>query len=219
MAASFFRFGKRTPAKPKLPVFQYSLSEIPLFSSLGPAELKLIENKIRRVEHKKGDNVYRAGEEADAFYIILSGRFQVVNPKGSILATLSHGDYFGESSLLLSRPHSATIEAKNDGLVLKINKEDFVTLLNAIPSLSVHLSRTLGHRLTRGTARAEVVEAKILSLLSVGVEREKSIFAWNLSALLAQGKKKKVLLVGFEDGSENRFRDRSSAVFILSDIH
>lgn len=218
MAAGFFRFGKKSPPKAKLPVFQYSLSEIPLFSSLGPSELKLIEEKIRRVEYKKGDSVYRVGEEADAFYIILSGRFRVLNPRGTVLATLSHGDYFGESSLLLSRPHSATVEAKNDGLVLKITKDDFVKLLSAIPSLSVHLSRTLGHRLTRGISRTEVAEAKILSLLNVGAEREKMVFARNLSASLAYGKKK-VLLVGFENEAQSRFQDQGVPPLEFSDAH
>ncbi|MBI4395326.1 MAG: cyclic nucleotide-binding domain-containing protein, partial [Candidatus Omnitrophica bacterium] len=163
MAFSFFQFWRKPETKSKIP-----FSEIPLFSALGPAELELIESKVRRVEYKKGDIVYRIGEKAEAFYIILLGRFRIIGPKGETLIVLSQGDYFGESSILLGRNHSATIEAKNDGLILKIEKKDFQNLLGEIPSLSIHLSRTLGHRLTRGATRSEISKTKILSICDYG---------------------------------------------------
>ena len=84
MAFSFFQFWKKAEPKSKIPI-----SEISLFSQLGPAELELIESKIRRVEYKKGDVVYRIGEKAEAFYMIVLGRFRVVGPKGEILTILS----------------------------------------------------------------------------------------------------------------------------------
>src|SRR3990167_190953 len=167
MAFNFIQFWRKPEAKGKIP-----FSEIPLFSALGPAELELIESKVRRMEYKKGDIVYRIGEKAEAFYIILLGRFRIIGPKGDTITILSQGDYFGESSILLGRDHSATVEAKNDGLILKIDKKDFQNLLSEIPSLALHLSRTLGHRLTAGTTRTEVSKVKIVSFSSYELECE-----------------------------------------------
>ncbi len=204
MAFGFFQFWKKAEAKSKIPI-----SEIPLFSQLGPAELELIESKIRRVEYKKGDIVYRIGEKAEAFYMILLGRFRVVGAKGETLTVLSQGDYFGESSILLGRDHSATVDAKNDGLVLKIDKKDFQNLLGQIPSLSLHLSRTLGHRLTAGATRTEVSRTKVVSICDYGLDTEKTIFVRNLAAMLATQSKKKAIILGLESRSENRFSGRA----------
>ena len=200
MVFNFFQLWKKNESKVKLPI-----ADIPLFSSLGPAELELVETKVRRVEFKKGDIVYRIGEKAEAFYIILLGRFRVVGPRNETIVILSQGDYFGESSILLGRAHSATVEAKNDSLVLKIEKKDFQNLLGEIPALSLHLSRTLGHRLTAGVTRAEVSRTKILSVYDYESSFEKTCFVWNLAAMLTSYGKKKTVLVGIESGEKTRF--------------
>src|SRR3989338_5013310 len=214
MPFSFLQFWKKAEPKGKVPV-----SEIPLFSTLGPAELELIESKMRRVEYKKGDIVYRVGEKAEAFYLILLGRFRVIGSKGETLAILSQGDYFGESSILLGRDHSATVETKNDGLVLKIDKKDFQELLTEIPSLSLHLSRTLGHRLTRGVARAEVASTKVISICDYGLDFEKNMFAQNLAAMLAARGKKKIIILGLESKNEGRFSDQAGHKLPLLQFH
>ncbi|MBI4372984.1 MAG: patatin-like phospholipase family protein [Candidatus Omnitrophica bacterium] len=214
MAFSFFQFWRKPETKGKIP-----FTEIPLFSALGPAELELIESKIRRVEYKKGDIVYRIGEKAEAFYIILLGRFRIIGPRGDTLIVLSQGDYFGESSILLGRNHSATIEAKNDGIILKIEKKDFQDLLSQIPSLSIHLSRTLGHRLTRSAMRDEISKTKIISICDYGIEFEKKSFAWNLAAMLTLMGKKKVILLGLESKGEDRFSKKTLKMLSLTDFH
>ena len=200
MTLNFFQFWKKSEPKSKLPVL-----EIPIFSSLGPAEIELIESKIRRVEYKKGDIVYRIGEKPEAFYIILLGRFRVIGPKGETITVLGQGDYFGETSILLGRNHSATIEAKNDGLVFKIEKKDFQDLLTSLPSLSLHLSRTLGHRLTAAGKRDGISKTKIIALCDYEADVQKNVFAINLAAFLATQGKRKTIFLGFESRNENRF--------------
>lgn len=211
MVFNFFQLWKKSEAKVKLPI-----ADIPLFASLGSAELELVETKVRRVEFKKGDVVYRIGEKAEAFYIILLGRFRVIGPKNETIVVLSQGDYFGESSILLGRPHSATVEAKNDSLVLRIDKKDFQNLLSEIPALSLHLSRTLGHRLTAGTTRAEVSRTKIISVYDYDSDFEKRCFVWNLAAVLASYGRKKTVVVGMESGDVARFPVYSKSKLVLT---
>lgn len=211
MPFDFLQFWKKAEAKSKIPV-----SKIPLFSTLGPQELALVEDKIRLVEYKKGDIVFRIGEEPEAFYIILSGRFRVIGPKGNTLITLSQGDYFGESSILVGRTHSATIEAKNDGLALRIAKNDFLTLLNEIPSLSLHLGRTLGHRLALGPKGREVAETKIISVCSLNAESEKNSFLINLAAMLVLEGKKQVVAVLMEH-ADQAAEPRKVKAFVLQE--
>ncbi|OGX06613.1 MAG: hypothetical protein A3G87_03910 [Omnitrophica bacterium RIFCSPLOWO2_12_FULL_50_11] len=210
MAVDFFRFWKKGKVESKGHV-----AELSLFSALSPTELKLIEKKIRRVEYKKGDVVYRIGEPAEAFYIIFSGRFRVIGARGVTLTVLSQGDYFGESSILLGRPHSATVAAKNDGLLFKIDKEDFQNLLHEIPSLSLHLSRTLGHRLTSSTSGAEVTETKVLSIFGYGSGQERKMFGWNLAAMLGTNGKAKTIIVQLDTQRGGRGQTRSGGTLPL----
>src|SRR3989338_831918 len=137
----WFSFNKQPQIKR-----DYSISFFPIFAELGPAERQLVENKVRLVELKKGEIVYRKGESASAFYLVLTGRLRILRENGQIINHLHPGDYFGETSILTNRNHSATLEAKNDSIVLKIEKNDFLVLLKQIPSLSLHISKTLGHR-------------------------------------------------------------------------
>lgn len=147
----FFPFGRKL--KPEMRD-GYLLDPIPLFSSLSPDEQNLIQQHSRIVGFKRGDIVYEEGTSADAFYIIISGRFRLFTrargpEKESTLLYFYRGEHFGETSLLTNSKHSASVEAKTDAVALKISAESFHKLLHEIPSLALHLSRSLGRHLTR----------------------------------------------------------------------
>ena len=148
---NFFSFGKK-----KKPESQdgYLLEPIPLFASLTADEQTLIQRSSRLVGYKRGDIVYEEGTKPEAFYIIISGRFRLFTKSHSreaetTLLYFYRGEHFGETSLLTGNVHSASVEAKTDAVVLKINAESFHKLLHQIPSLALQLSRSLGRHLTR----------------------------------------------------------------------
>ncbi|MBI2167054.1 MAG: patatin-like phospholipase family protein [Candidatus Omnitrophica bacterium] len=204
----------------------YAFSEIPLFSSLSPAEIRLIEKKIRHVECRRGDIVYHEGKPADAFYVIVSGRFRVFQKvrgeEEKTLIYLYRGDYFGESSLLTDQSHSASVEARSDGLLLKLEKADFMSTLSEIPSLSLHLSRTLGHRLTKieGAGRKKQ-EVKVAALYSVLPATESFQFLYDLATNLVRETKSRVVFIdflAFESGSSHNLQSRPRSRLSLAKI-
>jgi len=160
----FFQFGRKLDIG-----LEFSLEDIPIFSSLSQAEQRLIEKKARLLEYKKGDVVYEEGTASDAFYVVNSGRFRLYNrargdrPEQTLLH-FYRGDHFGETSLLTGRSHSATVEARSDGLILRLEKSDFLKLVNDIPAISLHLNRSLGHRLTMAAGGSHRREVKISAL-------------------------------------------------------
>lgn len=148
---NLFSFGKKVKPETKE---GYLTGSIPLFSSLGPAEQALIEQHSRLVGFKRGDIVYEEGTVPDAFYIIVSGRFRLFTrsrgpEKDVTLLYLYRGEHFGETSLLTGSVHSASVEAKTDAVTLRVSAESFQKLLQEIPALALHLSRSLGRHLTR----------------------------------------------------------------------
>ena len=195
---AFFQFGRKIELAK-----EYSLEEIPVFSSLTPAEQRLIEKKARLIEFKRGDKVYEEATAAEAFYVVISGRFRLYNKtkSGGGEHTLIHfyrGDHFGETSLLTGRLHSASVEALKDGIILKLEKNDFLRLVNDIPSISLYLNRSLGHRLTghlnHATHRREV---KIAALHARVHTYEVFQFWRDLAEELAAQTKRNIVIVDF----------------------
>lgn len=180
----------------------YSFTDIPLFSTLSPNQIRLIEKKFRLIEFKRGDLVYEEDTPADAFYVIVSGRFRIFKKErggeGKTLIQLYRGDYFGESSLLTGQAHSASVEARSDGLLLRLEKEDFLKTLQEVPELSIHLSRTLGHRLTKaeGPDRKKL-EVRVAALYSMIPAMESFQFLVDLATSVVRETKSRVLLVDF----------------------
>ncbi len=186
---------------------EYSLSEIPVFSTLNPTEQRLIEKKARLVEFKRGDIVYKEATPSDAFYVVITGRFRLFtrsysNPQGETLLFFYRGDHFGETSLLSEKLHSGTVEAERDGILLKLEKEDFLKLLHDIPSISLYLSRSLGHRLSRTEDASRRREVKIASLYSKSKAPEVFQLWLDMAARLRKETGKKVILVTFGQGVE-----------------
>jgi NADH dehydrogenase len=92
-----------------------------------------------------GQEIIRQGEPGSRFYIVNSGRVEVVRSNGSsetVLATLGPGKYFGEVALLESSGRTATVRAVEDTRVLSIARKDFTTLVQHLPMLERAVSET-----------------------------------------------------------------------------
>lgn len=105
------------------------------FHRVPPANIQAIFMKMEMVEHKPGDVIIKQGDEGDFFYIIKSGRALVTrpspaNPKGAKLAELNPGDNFGEEALLSDSKRNATITMLTKGQLVRLAKDDFMSLLN-----------------------------------------------------------------------------------------
>ena len=91
--------------------------------------------RMESVSFNPGEKVIEQDSEGDYFYIIKEGRCLVTrstpaNPNGVKLATLSVGDSFGEEALISDNKRNATITMLTNGHLMRLNKEDFNSLLN-----------------------------------------------------------------------------------------
>ncbi len=183
---------------------EFSLKDIPLFASLTPSEQKLIKKKARLVEFKRGDMVYKQGTPSEALYVVISGRFRMyeetASPGGETLFFLYRGEHFGEASLLAKQNHSVSVEAKRDGLILRLERDDFLKFVTDMPVLSQHLNRSLGHRLMKSEdANAPRREVKVAALYDHSMEEDGAMFWMDLSGRLGKETTKKVIIVDFAE--------------------
>jgi CRP-like cAMP-binding protein len=94
-----------------------------------------------------GDVVVRAGDPADAFYVIVHGRAGVMCKE--LGRTLREGDYFGEIALIDEGPRSATVIAVDELRVIRIPKVSFLTLLVREPAFARRVMASLAKHIRR----------------------------------------------------------------------
>ena len=73
--------------------------------------------------------VVTKGQSGDAFYFILNGALDVVepeDPKGAPLATLESGDFFGEMSIISKNRTTATVVARTPAILFKLRGDLFL---------------------------------------------------------------------------------------------
>jgi len=105
------------------------------FHRIPPANIQAIFLRMQRVPCKAGEVVIQQGTEGDYFYAIVSGRCLVtretpLNREGIKLAKLGVGDTFGEEALISESKRNATVTMLTDGVLMRLNKDDFRELLN-----------------------------------------------------------------------------------------
>jgi len=119
-----------------------------------------------------GTRIVNQGEDPEFFYVIQSGRVRVFRETADRIQTnlteLKAGAYFGEVALVTGQPRSASVEAIEDSILIKVSKEEFDRLLDQNPQLARHIIQQLASWLVAGDRRveAEVVHQVKLRQLS-----------------------------------------------------
>lgn len=110
------------------------LRRVKLFKDILATSLVIIANKANVVTMAKGEIIFKDNDETDRFYCIVSGQV-TIQKKGVIFSQLNEADYFGELGLLDSMPRTADAIATTEGILLYIEKEDFLRILDNYPDI------------------------------------------------------------------------------------
>jgi CRP-like cAMP-binding protein len=78
---------------------------------------------------RAGTEVVREGEVGETFYVVGSGRVDVLHG-GKLVATLGTGQYFGEIALLHEVPRVATCVARSDAELYELERQVFVSAVS-----------------------------------------------------------------------------------------
>ncbi len=102
--------------------------------------------------------IIRQGEPGDYAYFIQSGEVEVVQETDGeqvVLRTLHAGDYFGEMALLSGQPRTASVRALTPTKVAVLGKQNFLTMLQMIPSTRKDILTTVQERAMRSARLSE----------------------------------------------------------------
>ncbi|MGZ8189181.1 MAG: cyclic nucleotide-binding domain-containing protein [Methylosarcina sp.] len=131
-----------------------ALLKLPVFQRLPPANLQKILMGLELVEYDKGVTVIEQGASGDYYYLIKSGQCLIsrrpsASAKEIKLGVMDKGDTFGEDSLITGAPRTVTITALTDLSLLRLNKQQFISLIKE-PSLKFVEYEELGNVGTQG---------------------------------------------------------------------
>jgi CRP-like cAMP-binding protein len=152
-----------------------ALRRTPLFSNLDPPDLVRIGrvSTLRRCE--KRDVVFREGEPADGFFIVVSGSVKICkiseDGKEQVLHIIEAGQSFAEATIFEEGSFPANAEALSDCELLFFPKRPFIALLEKDPKMALRMLGSLSKWLKRMTDLVENlalrdVEARLVFFVS-----------------------------------------------------
>ncbi|HXL81062.1 MAG TPA: DUF1003 domain-containing protein [Pyrinomonadaceae bacterium] len=128
-----------------------SLSQIPLFKRLTPAELEQLAQSVDQVNFKAEETVFNEQDQGDALYVVDSGSVRIwvldEDVKPVTLAELKPGEFFGELAVLDRGARSTNATAIVDTELHRLSSDDFEKFLLKHPDIAIDVICEIGARM------------------------------------------------------------------------
>ena len=121
------------------------MRQLPLFKTLGHADLEKISRLLRPRFAVPGERLIRGGERGNEMYFISSGAVEVSVGKDKV--RLGRGDFVGELALLNDRRRGADVTALGYCQLLVLGGDAFKSLLAMDPAIREAINRVGAERL------------------------------------------------------------------------
>lgn len=140
---------------------------------------KMINEGINHV-FQAGDVIFREGDDGDAMYLIITEEVEIsVNTSGGsvVVDRLADGDIFGEMSLLVDLPRSATAKATKTSKLVSFTKEQLLNYVQNERGFAWKLLTKLSGRIRRQNRR--LAESVSTELKTVSEQLNKNMLSMN----------------------------------------
>ncbi len=128
------------------------MRRIEFLANLTVAELNRISSYVQLYAYKSGETIFRAGQPADAFFLIDEGEIEISLRRkffllpGKRVAVLRSGNFFGETALIDRSPRTATARALTHCRLFVILVEDFNLVIHNNPAFAQLVKRVSRQR-------------------------------------------------------------------------
>jgi len=99
----------------------------------------------------EGETLFEEGDEGRDLCILLSGSVRVLKRGRAVAVIDEPGSYFGEMSVLLGVPRTATVVAAEESRLLVVPHDHVADFFGETPHLALRIARGLAERLARTT--------------------------------------------------------------------
>ncbi len=122
------------------------LRAINLFSEISEHDLLSVAMNLEEVSFANGATIINQGDIGTSMYIIVNGCVDV-EVNGVVVATLNENDVFGELAALDPEPRSATVRAKIETMLFKIDNSMLYNLILEYPNVARGIIHILCQRI------------------------------------------------------------------------
>jgi small-conductance mechanosensitive channel/CRP-like cAMP-binding protein len=109
-----------------------------LFADLSEHQRQVLVEASQPLCFGPGEVIVREGEEGDSLYVLLGGRVEVskdLEGRQLVVRQLGDSDVFGEMTLFLDAPRSATVRALEECRLLRVSRPSVQAVLRDDPAL------------------------------------------------------------------------------------
>lgn len=136
--------------QPSLELCRSALASVPMFADLSEEQLRLLVADCQLLTYGPGEAVVREGAVGHSLFCLLQGRVEVVKQlqegRRVRVRELAAGDVFGEMTLFLDTPRSATVRTLVECQLLRVGRPAVRRLLELNPALLERLAALVGSR-------------------------------------------------------------------------
>jgi CRP-like cAMP-binding protein len=125
-------------------------------------------SKLPKVTIAKGTELLKQGTASGTLYVLASGTVEILRGGVVVASTAEPGALFGEMSILLGTPHTATVQAKTQCEVYVF--ENGAAFVRSNPEITFEIATLLAKRLSQAT--------DYLTELNDSVRSAGNIWAW-----------------------------------------
>ena len=127
------------------------LKEVPLFQFLDDRERSELAEQLEVVRYTADETIFHVNEPGDSIYVVNTGEVEIFfkNDTGEriVLERATHGDFFGELSLLDRGCRSASATATQETEVFRLDHDDLEKFIRLHPQAAMDLLASMGRRL------------------------------------------------------------------------
>ncbi|MGE5218053.1 MAG: patatin-like phospholipase family protein [Chloroflexota bacterium] len=165
------------------------LSAAAVFGAADPAVLETFLPGVDWCMLPGGATLFRAGDVADAMYVVLSGRLRIFTSRsdGTLQAIreIGRGESVGELALLTGKPRSASAQAIRDTELARFSRAAFENALKQHPQLAGQLLVQVAERQSQGVdGSLSKRNIRTLAVLPIDAQAATSSFVARLADTL-----------------------------------
>ncbi|XP_074616516.1 uncharacterized protein LOC141875947 [Acropora palmata] len=114
---------------------------VPLFEGTELAFVRLLCTKVKPAHFHANEYIVRAGDIGQEMFIIRKGLVEIVTEDDppEVIETIDQGHFYGEMSLVYTRPHKVSVRAVTHVDMLVLSKEDLDSVLVHYGEIEIHV--------------------------------------------------------------------------------
>jgi len=179
------------------------------FTLLSGRELRAFIRIAQLREYTNGEVIYREGDAADYFYLVIAGRVVASTADAAgerQIELLKKGTSFGIISIFTEEPHSVTTTSRGDSLLLCVNKDDFRKFIARHPHFALQFSFILSKRVKKRSDKPKrIFQSTSTGIVSLQEQSGKTAYMMAVARSIGAQTGKRVVVVESVSGGMNPF--------------